>query len=353
VIGNGVVLDPTILRREIETLEAEGIEVRSRLLVSRKANLILPTHRALDAAHENKSGEKIGSTQKGIGPTYQDKVGRFGLRIGDIFREDFKELYNKKKDRHIKLLESVGAETDIDDSKWFEDIEFAKTLTFADTEYFLNERLEAGESILAEGAQGSLLDIDFGTYPYVTSSNTMSAAACTGLGIAPKHFRTVYGIFKAYCTRVGEGPFPTELLDETGEFIRKEGNEFGSTTGRPRRCGWLDISALNYAIMINGVTDLIMMKLDVLDKLVELKISTNYAVGDNMEPARFGDLSFGTELNPVYRDFKGWQKGLGFVKNYTDFPDEVKQYVEYIEKETKLPIKVISTGPERNQTIMK
>ena len=351
VIGNGVVLDPIILRQEIEKLEAAGIEVRSRLLVSRKANLILPTHRALDVAHENKgNGEKIGSTLKGIGPTYQDKIGRFGLRIGDIFRPDFKELYNKKKERHLQIL---GADVEIDDSKWFEAIEFAKTLTFADTEYFLNERLEAGESILAEGAQGSLLDIDFGTYPYVTSSNTMSAAACTGLGIAPKHFRTVYGIFKAYCTRVGEGPFPTELLDETGEFIRKEGNEFGSTTGRPRRCGWLDISALNYAVMINGVTELIMMKLDVLDKLDELKISTNYATGDNMEPARFGDLSFGTELNPVYRDFKGWQKGLDYVKTYDQFPAEVKTYIEYIESETKLPVSIISTGPERTQTIVK
>ncbi|MGZ5244913.1 MAG: adenylosuccinate synthase, partial [Bacteroidia bacterium] len=351
VIGNGVVLDPVILRQEIEKLEAAGIEVRSRLLVSRKANLILPTHRALDAAHENKGdGEKIGSTLKGIGPTYQDKVGRFGLRIGDIFRPDFKELYNKKKERHLSILRGSGVDIQIDDAAWFDAIEFAKTLKYTDTEYFLNEKLEAGESILAEGAQGSLLDIDFGTYPYVTSSNTMSAAACTGLGIAPKHFRNVYGIFKAYCTRVGEGPFPTELLDETGEFIRKAGKEFGSTTGRPRRCGWLDIPALNYAIMINGVTELIMMKLDVLNDLDELKISTNYSTGELKESARFGDLSFGTELDPIYRDFKGWKTGLESVKSYEEFPEAVKNYIQYIELETKLPISVISTGPERNET---
>jgi adenylosuccinate synthase len=349
VIGNGVVLDPIILRQEIEKLEAAGIEVRSRLLISRKANLIMPAHRALDKAQESNDSEKVGTTQKGIGPTYQDKTGRFGLRVGDVLASNFKERYAKKKERHLSILKGAGHTLEIDDSAWLDAIEFLKTLKFADTEYYLNEALSRGESILAEGAQGSLLDVDFGTYPYVTSSNTISACASTGLGVAPKHFRKIYGIFKAYCTRVGEGPFPTELNDATGEHLRQKGHEFGSTTGRPRRTGWLDIPALNYAIMINGVDELMMMKIDVMNELETIQVGTGYTNGGR--EAKFSELSFGEALTPKFQSFKGWQTDLASAGSYEDMPAKVKEYISFIEAQTGLPVKLISTGPDRNETV--
>lgn len=351
VIGNGVVLDPIILRQEIEKLETAGIEVKSRLLISRKANLIMPAHRALDALHESKVSDKVGSTLKGIGPTYQDKTGRFGLRAGDALMPDFMDRYSKRKNRHISILKGAGHSGEIDDAAWLDAIEFLKTLKFADTEYFLNEALQRGESILAEGAQGSLLDVDFGSYPYVTSSNTISASASTGLGIAPKHFRKIYGIFKAYCTRVGEGPFPTELNDETGEHLRQKGHEFGSTTGRPRRTGWLDIPALNYAIMINGVDELMMMKIDVMNDLETIEVGTAYTCGGR--EAKFSELSFGETLSPKLESFKGWQTDLRKVNTYEDMPAEVKEYIKFIEQKTGVDVKLISTGPDRNETIMR
>lgn len=349
VIGNGVVLDPIILRQEIEKLEAAGIEVRSRLLISRKANLIMPAHRALDALQESNDADKVGSTLKGIGPTYQDKTGRFGLRVGEVMMHDFEKRYAKRKERHLSILRGAGQDTGIDDTAWLEAVEFLKTLQFADTEYYLNEALSRGESILAEGAQGSLLDVDFGSYPYVTSSNTIAASASTGLGIAPKNFRKVYGIFKAYCTRVGEGPFPTELNDETGEHLRQKGHEFGSTTGRARRTGWLDIPALKYAIMINGVDELMMMKIDVMNEMETIQVATSYT--KEGKEAKFSELSFGNMLVPELKPFKGWQTGLASVKNYEDMPQEVKEYIRFIEEQTGLPVNLISTGPERNETV--
>jgi adenylosuccinate synthase len=349
VIGNGVVLDPIVLRQEIEKLEAAGIEVRSRLLISRKANLIMPAHRALDAVQESRHGEKVGTTLKGIGPGYQDKIGRFGLRVGDVLAPDFRERYAKKKERHISILKGAGYTDTIHDAMWLEAIEFMKTLSFADTEYYLNDAIRRGENILAEGAQGSLLDVDFGSYPYVTSSNTIAASASTGLGIAPKNFGKVYGIFKAYCTRVGEGPFPTELNDGTGEHLRQKGHEFGSTTGRPRRTGWLDIPALNYAIMINGVDELMMMKIDVMNELEELKIGTAYTCQGR--EAQFSELSFGETLTPKYESFKGWKSGLTDVRSYEQMPLEVKDYIRFIEEKTGVPVNLISTGPERNETV--
>ena len=353
VIGNGVVLDPCILRQEIEKLEGAGIEVKSRLYISRKANLILPTHRALDAYYESSNGKsRVGSTLKGIGPTYQDKTGRFGLRIGDIFRSNFKELYEERKHRHLSMLAGMGITPEINEEKWMEDIEYLKTLQYIDAEMYLNEALDKGADILAEGAQGTLLDIDFGSYPYVTSSNTVSASACTGLGIAPQHLRRVYGVFKAYTTRVGEGPFPTELFDETGEFLRQKGFEFGSTTGRPRRTGWLDLEALKYAIMINGVTDLIMMKLDVMDEMEEVKVCPHYLNSDNKE-ASFSQLSFDHSLRPVYESMKGWMTDTTQIKNYKDFPEAVVSYVHNIETYTGIEVSLISTGPERDQSVFK
>lgn len=352
VIGNGVVLDPIILRKEIENLEQNGIEVRSRLIVSKKANLIMPAHRLLDATMEESIGAtKIGSTQKGIGPTYQDKIGRFGLRMGDIFNPNFKEIYAQKKSMHQKMLDSIGCKHEIQDALWMEAIEFMRTLQFADTEILLNEALERNDNILAEGAQGTLLDIDFGTYPFVTSSNTVTASVCTGLGIAPKHIRTVFGIFKAYCTRVGEGPFPTELFDETGQFLREEGHEFGSTTGRPRRCGWLDLEALRYAVMLNGVDELIMMKLDVLNKLPEIKTATSYIDPVTGENLPFSSLSFGQEVECQYKEYKGWEEDISSIRNMNDMPASAQAYTKVIEDAIGKEISIISIGPERNQTI--
>jgi adenylosuccinate synthase len=357
IIGNGVVIDPIILKREIDALGKFSIDFRSNLVISKKATLIVPTHKLLDAAYElSKGDKKIGSTLKGIGPTYQDKIGRAALRIGDILSQDFKEKYATLLEKHKTTLSFYKHPLDNLEEmerQFFEAIEFIKTLPLIDSEYTVNEALAAKKRILAEGAQGSLLDIDFGSYPFVTSSNTMTAGACTGLGVAPSKIGEVFGIFKAYCTRVGSGPFPTELFDATGEAMRKEGNEFGSTTGRPRRCGWLDLPALKYSIMINGVTQLFMMKADVLNIFEEIKVCTAYELpsGEQIEklPFEINEL----EAKPVYKTMKGWHCSLADVRNYDEFPVELKEYVAYLEAELNVPIKLVSVGPDRVQTILR
>ena len=357
IIGNGVVLDPIILKKEIEALGKFAIDYRKNLVISKKATIIIPTHKLLDAAYEQAKGDKkIGSTLKGIGPTYQDKIGRSALRIGDVLSPDFKEKYATLLDKHKTTLSFYSYLLDALEEmerQFFEAIEFVKTLPLIDSEYTVNEALQAKKRILAEGAQGSLLDIDFGSYPFVTSSNTMTAGACTGLGVAPSKIGEVFGIFKAYCTRVGSGPFPTELLDSTGEAMRKEGNEFGSTTGRPRRCGWLDLPALKYSIMINGVTQLFMMKADVLNIFEEIKVCTAYELpsGEQIEklPFEINEL----DAKPVYKTMNGWHCSLAEVTQYDEFPVALKEYVTYLEEELKVPIKLVSVGPDRIQTIMR
>jgi len=357
IIGNGVVLDPIILKKEIEALGKFSIDYRKNLVISKKATIIIPTHKLLDAAYEQAKGDKkIGSTLKGIGPTYQDKIGRSALRIGDVLSPDFKEKYATLLDKHKSTLSFYAYPLDALEEmerQFFEAIEFVKTLPLIDSEYVVNEALQAKKRILAEGAQGSLLDIDFGSYPFVTSSNTMTAGACTGLGVAPSKIGEVFGIFKAYCTRVGSGPFPTELMDSTGEAMRKEGNEFGSTTGRPRRCGWLDLPALKYSIMINGVTQLFMMKADVLNIFEEIKVCTAYELpsGEHIEklPFEINEL----DAKPVYKTMKGWYCSLEGINSYDKFPEALKEYVSYIEKELQVPIKLVSIGPDRTQTIMR
>ena len=357
IIGNGVVLDPIILKKEIEALGKFSIDYRKNLVISKKATIIIPTHKLLDAANEQAKGDKkIGSTLKGIGPTYQDKIGRSALRIGDVLSPDFKEKYATLLDKHKSTLSFYSYPLDALEEmerQFFEAIEFVKTLPLIDSEYTVNEALQAKKRILAEGAQGSLLDIDFGSYPFVTSSNTMAAGACTGLGVAPSKIGEVFGIFKAYCTRVGSGPFPTELLDSTGEAMRKEGNEFGSTTGRPRRCGWLDLPALKYSIMINGVTQLFMMKADVLNIFEEIKVCTAYELpsGEHIEklPFEINEL----DAKPVYKTMKGWHCSLADVKTYEEFPAPLKEYVTYLEQELNVPIKLVSIGPDRTQTILR
>jgi adenylosuccinate synthase len=357
IIGNGVVLDPIILKKEIEALGKFAIDYRKNLVISKKATIIIPTHKLLDAAYEQAKGDKkIGSTLKGIGPTYQDKIGRSALRIGDVPSSDFREKYTTLLDKHKSTLSFYNYPLDALEEmerQFFEAIEFVKTLPLIDSEYTVNEALQAKKRILAEGAQGSLLDIDFGSYPFVTSSNTMTAGACTGLGVAPSKIGEVFGIFKAYCTRVGSGPFPTELMDSTGEAMRKEGNEFGSTTGRPRRCGWLDLPALKYSIMINGVTQLFMMKADVLNIFEEIKVCTAYELpsGEQIEklPFEINEL----DAKPVYKTMKGWHCSLAGVTHYEEFPEALKEYVTYLEEELQVPIKLVSIGPDRVQTIMR
>lgn len=357
IIGNGVVLDPIILKKEIEALGKFSIDYRKNLVISKKATIIIPTHKLLDAAYEQAKGDKkIGSTLKGIGPTYQDKIGRSALRIGDVLSSDFREKYTTLLEKHKSILSFYTYPLDALEEmerQFFESVEFVKTLPLIDSEYTVNEALQAKKRILAEGAQGSLLDIDFGSYPFVTSSNTMAAGACTGLGVAPSKIGEVFGIFKAYCTRVGSGPFPTELLDSTGEAMRKEGNEFGSTTGRPRRCGWLDLPALKYSIMINGVTQLFMMKADVLNIFEEIKVCTAYELptGEQIEklPFEINEL----DAKPIYKTMKGWFCSLADVKTYEEFPVPLKEYVTYLEQELKVPIKLVSIGPDRTQTIMR
>ncbi len=355
IVGNGVVIDPVIFKKEIDALKKYNVDVQSRLLLSKKAHLILPTHRLIDAASEAAKGNaKIGSTLKGIGPTYMDKTGRNGLRVGDINDPNFKEKYNFLILKHAQILEFLHYEYNLEalEPDWFEGIELLKKLKHIDSEQYLNDALLQDKSVLAEGAQGSLLDIDFGSYPFVTSSNTICAGACTGLGIAPNRIGKVFGIFKAYCTRVGSGPFPTELLEETGEQLRKTGKEFGSTTGRPRRCGWLDLPALKYAIMINGVTELIMMKADVLSGFEKIKICTQYEVkGQAVDNFPF-DIS-PEYVKPIYKEFKGWGQDLTSVTSASDMPTELVDYILFLEKQLQIPITIVSVGPDRTQTLFR
>ena len=351
IVGNGVVLDPIIFRKECEALTALNVPVKERIFISKKTHLILPTHRIIDAASEaSKGASKIGSTLKGIGPTYMDKTGRNGLRIGDTLATDFPKRFQALKEKHISFLKQYDFEYDADatEQEWMEAIEYLKSFNIIDGEYFINQQ---NENILAEGAQGSLLDVDFGSYPFVTSSTTLTAGVCTGLGVAPSSIKNVYGIFKAYCTRVGSGPFPTELSDETGEELRQLGHEFGATTGRPRRTGWLDLVALKYAIMLNGVTELIMMKADVLDSFDTIKIATAYVV--NGEESQIVPYDTYAEVTPIYKEFKGWKKDLTNITKESDLPQEFIDYIAYIEKEVGVKIKVISLGPDRSQTILR
>lgn len=353
IIGNGVVLDPVIFSKELATLEEQGEKVE-KLFISKKTHLILPTHRILDAAQEESKGKsKIGSTLKGIGPTYADKTGRNGLRVGDILSPKFMERYQTLKEKHIHILKQYDFEYAIADyeEQWFKGIELLKKFEIIDSEEFINDCLKEEKSILAEGAQGSMLDVDFGTYPFVTSSNTICAGVCTGLGVAPSKIGEVYGIFKAYCTRVGSGPFPTELQDSTGKELAKVGNEFGSTTGRPRRCGWIDMVALRYSVMLNGVTQLIMMKADVLNGFETIKAAVAYNI-DGKEVTHFPYETEGS-FNPVYKEIKGWNCDISHCRTYEDFPKELKDYVTFIEQETGVPVKIVSVGPDRKETILR
>ena len=354
LVGNGVVIDPVIFQKELEKLAPFNIDFKKRLLLSKKAHLILPTHRLLDAASETAKGKnKIGSTLKGIGPTYMDKTGRNGLRVGDIFMTNFKEKYDALVEKHIGILSHYKdfeynlAELE---GPWMEGIEVLKNLTAVDSEHYLDQAFRAGKKVLAEGAQGTMLDVDFGTYPFVTSSNTVTAGTCTGLGIAPTKIGNVIGIFKAYCTRVGSGPFPSELDDEVGELIRQEGREFGATTGRPRRCGWIDIPQMKYAIMINGVTELSMMKADVLSCFEKIQVCTHYIIdGEKVDYFPF-DVN-GIDLTPVYEELEGWNVDLTQLTDYNDAPKALKDYVLYLEEKLEVPIKVVSVGPDRTQTL--
>jgi adenylosuccinate synthase len=353
VIGNGVVLDPIVFKIEIEKLQKYNLNVKANLFISKKATLILPTHRLLDQAYEKAKGDdKIGSTLKGIGPTYQDKIGRQGLRVGDIIADNFNERFKKLTAIHFNILKDHQIQYDWNDlEKQFMDaVAFLKQFNLIESEYFLNDELKKGSTILAEGAQGSLLDIDFGSYPFVTSSNTVTAGACTGLGIAPRHIGEVYGIFKAYSTRVGSGPFPTELIDAQGELMRKEGNEFGSTTGRARRCGWIDLPSLKYSIMINGVTQLLMMKADVLNIFPTIRICTKYQLRDGTITDMLPYELVNEKITPIYHDIKGWNTSLKGISEDA-MPVELSQYIDYLEKQLGVPITLISTGPDRTQTV--
>jgi len=355
IVGNGVVIDPIVFATEIEKLKAKNVNVATRLLISKKAHLILPTHKLLDAASEAEKGKsKIGSTLKGIGPTYMDKTGRNGLRIGDILSENFIEKYNTLVEKHKKMLSHFQFEYSLDEMEtaWFEGIEVLKTLKFIDSENYLHKAIREDKKILAEGAQGSLLDIDFGSYPFVTSSNTVAAGACTGLGVAPNSIGSAFGIFKAYCTRVGSGPFPTELDNEVGERMRKEGNEFGSTTGRARRCGWLDIPALRYACRLNGITELYMMKSDILSIFEEIHVCTHYKINGVQTDEMPYDLLDG-KVEPVYTTLKGWNADLTQIRTIEAFPQELSDYIAFIEKELEIPITYVSVGPDREQTIVR
>ena len=354
IIGNGVVIDPIIFKKEIESLIKIGVDISGNLYISKKAHMILPTHRLLDAASEQQKGKtKIGSTLKGIGPTYKDKIGREGLRVGDIL-QNFDKKYKERIENHKILLRDFykyDYESTLNDCEkdWFEGVELLKTYRIVDTEHMINDLLKENKTVLAEGAQGTLLDIDFGSYPFVTSSNTICAGACTGLGIAPNKIGEVFGIFKAYCTRVGMGPFPTELLDETGETLRSAGHEYGATTGRPRRCGWLDLVALKYSVMLNGVTQLIMMKADVLDQFDTIKICTGYEI-DGKVVDHF-PFELDDSVKPVYDELPGWQTDLTKIKDQNEFPEELNNYINFIEEEMGIPVTIASVGPNREQTI--
>ena len=355
LVGNGVVIDPVIFKKELDNLAKHNIDYKSKLVISRKAHLILPTHRLLDAASEASKGKaKIGSTLKGIGPTYMDKTGRNGLRVGDLELDDWKDRYRALADKHEKMIAFYDVEIQYDlkelEKEFCNAVETLKELTFIDSEEYLHKSMKEGKTILAEGAQGSLLDIDFGTYPFVTSSNTTAAGACTGLGVAPREIGEAYGIFKAYTTRVGSGPFPTELFDEDGEKMGRIGNEFGATTGRKRRCGWLDLVALKYAVQVNGITQLIMMKGDVLSGFETLKVCTAY----NYKGEKITHLPYNIEpenLEPIYTEVKGWKEDLTKMTSADNLPKEFNDYVEFLEKELETPITIVSVGPDRKQTI--
>ena len=357
LVGNGVVIDPVIFKKELDKLDSQGVDYKKSLIISRKAHLILPTHRLLDAASEASKGKaKIGSTLKGIGPTYMDKTGRNGIRVGDLEMKNWKQKYRSLANKHQSMISFYDVDLQYDleelESEFFEAVKILKSLEFIDSEEYLHQAEKANKSILAEGAQGSLLDIDFGTYPFVTSSNTTAAGACTGLGIPPGSVKEVFGIFKAYTTRVGSGPFPTELFDENGETMAKVGCEFGATTGRPRRCGWLDLVALRYACQVNGVTQLMMMKADVLSGLKILKICTSY----NYKGKEIKHLPFNIEsenVKPIYTEFKGWSEDLTAMEKDSSLPVSLINYIEFLENELKIPIKIVSVGPDRKQTIFR
>ncbi|MCZ2471529.1 adenylosuccinate synthase [Aquirufa ecclesiirivi] len=356
IIGNGVVLDPIIFKKEIEGLAHFNLDLKKNLEISKKASIILPTHRLLDAAYELAKGkEKIGSTLKGIGPTYTDKISRQGLRVGDMISPNFPEKYKALVDRHKAILDVYKYEYDLTEAEaaFFEAVEFMKQFALVDSEYSVNNAINLGKTILAEGAQGSLLDVDFGSYPFVTSSNTISAGACTGLGVAPKNIGEVFGIFKAYATRVGSGPFPTELEDEVGEAMRQEGREFGSTTGRPRRCGWIDLPALKYAMMINGVTQLIMMKADVLNIFEEILVCTAYEMPDGTVTDHIPFEITDIKVKPIYANLPGWHCSLEGMRDFNELPAELTNYIAFLEKHLNLPINFISTGPDREACVLR
>jgi len=361
VVGNGVIIDPFIFNRELKTLNENNIEAQANLLLSRKAHLILPTHRLLDAAYESAKGKgKIGSTLKGIGPTYTDKIARLGIRVGDTLLGNFKEKYQQLKETHIQILKAYnfdynnheldGLKLDDYEEKWFSAIKKFEDIKVIDSEYYINQNLNNNKSVLAEGAQGTMLDIDFGTYPFVTSSNTVSAGVCTGLGIAPKNVGEVFGIFKAYCTRVGSGPFPTEQDNDQGQKLRDEGGEYGSTTGRPRRCGWLDMVALKYSIMLNGVTQLFMTKADVLNSFEQIQVGTAYKFnGQHINYLPF-EASY-EDLEPIFESHAGWQSNINEVREAENIPEQLNKYIQFIENETGVPVKIVSVGPDRSQII--
>ena len=354
IIGNGVVLDPVLFKEEAMALEESGVDLRKILKISKKAHLILPTHRLLDAANERaKGGAKIGTTGKGIGPTYTDKISRNGLRLGDTLH-NFRQRYEAARDRHVAMLRAMGEEPEFSEleKKWLEAIDYLHTFDIIDSEHYINRCLREGKSVLCEGAQGTLLDVDFGSYPFVTSSNTITAGACTGLGVAPNKIGEVYGIFKAYCTRVGSGPFPTELFDETGRKIRDIGHEYGAVTGRERRCGWIDLVALRYAIMINGVTQLIMMKSDVLDSFDTIKACTAYRINEK-EIREFPYSIEEDTIEPVYTELPGWNTDMTKMKSENEFPVRFKEYIEFLERQLETPITIVSIGPDREQTIVR
>lgn len=354
IIGNGVVIDPLLFMEEAQALEESGIALKSILKISRKAHLIMPTHRLLDVAAEAlKGSSKIGTTGKGIGPTYTDKVSRNGLRVGDIER-NFDQLYQQARDRHLGMLDSMGWKGDFSDleARWLKAIDYLRGYTLIDSEHYINHSLAEGKSVLCEGAQGTMLDIDFGSYPFVTSSNTVAAGACTGLGIAPRTIGNVYGIFKAYCTRVGSGPFPTELFDADGEKMCDIGHEFGAVTGRRRRCGWVDLVALKYAVMINGVTRLIMMKSDVLDTFARINACVAYEI-NGVTTTDFPYSIDDNNISPIYKEFPGWQTSLSNLTDPSQFPEEFNNYIKFIEDYLQVPIAIISIGPDRTQTIVR
>lgn len=356
VVGNGVVLDPVIFKKEIKELADLGLDARDNLYISKKTQLILPTHRLLDAFQEKQKGSnKIGSTLKGIGPTYQDKIGRQGLRVGDIQLNGFKERYETLRDNHLSAIDDVEIKGQLEELEplFYDAIDYLKTFNLVDSEYLINEELNAKSNVLAEGAQGSLLDVDFGSYPFVTSSSTMVSGACSGLGVAPSKIGEVMGVFKAYCTRVGSGPFPTELFDETGEQLRKQGHEFGATTGRPRRCGWLDLPALKYAIMINGVTQLFMMKADVLAGFNSIRVCIGYKLADGTETEKLPYDLVNQSVEPIYKELSGWNDAMPSSAKYDDISQSLKTYVKFIEDEVGVPIKIVSLGPDRSETIIR